>query len=73
MAAAETIDGRAKLIRVNQVESWDSIDPQWWKIYMRADQNVLCACGRPLWQHGKPLPERCPTMIQDCAGDWWKT
>ena len=60
-------------LKANQVESWEAISPRFWKEANRASQDALCACGLPLYRHGQPLKETCPTIIQDCIGNWWKT
>ena len=58
--------------QVNQVESWDAVNPDLWKDAPRAAGECLCECGQQLWKHGQPLPEMCPTIVQDCEGGWWK-
>jgi hypothetical protein len=44
-----------------------------WKESNRASGNGLCAvCRQPLKDHLMPMPESCPSMVEDCNGDWWK-
>jgi hypothetical protein len=48
-------------------------DAEEWKDFERASGDVICqVCGKELWRHKQPLKEQCPTMIEDCNGNWWK-
>jgi hypothetical protein len=66
------------MLRANQVESWEGIkdgvllEMRSYHTFVRAHGDCLCGCGHPLWRHGQPLKETCPTMVQDCEGNWWK-
>jgi hypothetical protein len=49
----------------------ESIMPQ--KECSRASGEAPCdTCRRELRKHLQPLPEGCPTMVEDCQGRWWK-
>ena len=44
-----------------------------WKDFLRASGKALCeVCKQPLYAHEQPLKASCPSMIEDCAGKWWK-
>jgi hypothetical protein len=39
----------------------------------RASGEGPCAvCRQPLKDHLMVMPERCPSMVEDCEGKWWK-
>lgn len=55
--------------------SWELRDSHQgeWKECNRASGEVPCGvCGKLLREHPQPLELSCPTMIEDCRGQWWK-
>lgn len=56
--------------------SWEVVDdvPEpLWKEARRASGMVPCSvCGHALWSHYQPIQKTCPTIVEDCLGNWWK-
>lgn len=49
------------------------LDAPWKDDVNRASGQAPCdVCRRPLNDHYMPVPEACPSVVEDCNGRWWK-
>lgn len=60
---------------VTRIREVDLVEqPENWKPVRRASGEAPCDfCGEILDTHQQPTRATAPTVVIDCAGNWWKT
>lgn len=59
---------------VKRAEEDDLVtDTELWKPVKRISGDAKCQhCGFAIDHHQQPIKATAPTVVVDCAGDWWK-